>query len=717
MLQLTKREKELAGLVAQGLTNGEIAARLFISERTAERHLENIRTKLGFSTRSQVAVWAATQEAPSPIATSPGRSLQAPVSSFVGRLREIREIRRLMKGNRLVTLVGPGGIGKTRLALVVVQWLPGFRISVIDLATTNDSERVLWALATGLEVGATTDVWAAVQTALQRGQHLIVLDCCEHVAAEAAELVELLLRLSSTIILATSREPLRVASEKIFQVPPLAPDEAMLLFRERSQGETADEALVAEVCRRLDNVPLAVELAAARTRVMSVAAIASGLNSALGLLSAGSRTAPARQQSMTASIAWSHDQLTLEESICFRRLSVFPGGFGLALAARVAGVSESVVLALVERSLVARKSGDAYRFLDAVRQFAADRLTESGEAEQTRENLVIAYCELVEAVAEYLMEARVEGLSVIMREVDSARQVLDRLVAADPERFVRVAALSAIGMHYRGRYREGLEFSRRAQGAAANSPDADRALANWSVAWLAAQTGHNDEAAEAAAVALEAYERESDLRGIGRALEVAQWAEINRGNKELARRYVERSVSIEEELRTPFIGRRLNFLAMFEIHAAEFEAAEAHARRAVAACGEAGQMESQNASRDTVALALAGQGRFEEALHWSRETIQIMIRSDRRPDADLLRTAAVVALGLGHRNRAATLAAAAEAIAVELGTPGISVALLAAASAKALALTGPEAERAIERGRRMSWLEALQFGAGEETEA
>jgi hypothetical protein len=185
----------------------------------------------------------------------------------------------------------------------------------------------------------------------------------------------------------------------------------------------------------------------------------------------------------------------------------------------------------------------------------------------------------------------------------------------------------------------------------------------------------------------------------------------------LARRYVERSVSIEEGLRTPFIGRRLNFLAMFEIHAGEFEAAEAHARRAVSACGEAGQMESQNASRDTVALALAGQGRFVEALPWSLETIQTMIRSDRRPDADVLRTAVLVALGLGHWNRAATLAAAAEAIAVELGTPGISVALLAAASAKALALTGPEAERALERGRRMSWLEALQFGAGEGTEA
>jgi predicted ATPase len=204
-------------------------------------------------------------------------------------------------------------------------------------------------------------MFAAVEAALQRGQHLVVLDCCEHVGFEAAELAERLLRQSSAAILATSREPLRVASEKIFQVPALALQEATLLFRERSHGEPADAALVAEVCRRLDNMPLAVELAAARTRVMSVAAIASGLDDALGLLSVGSRTSPARQQSLTASIAWSHDQLASEERICFRRLAVFPGSFGLALAARVADVSEAVVLALVERSLVARKGHDANR--------------------------------------------------------------------------------------------------------------------------------------------------------------------------------------------------------------------------------------------------------------------------------------------------------------------------------------------------------------------
>ncbi|HAC46114.1 MAG TPA: hypothetical protein DCF65_08605 [Chloroflexi bacterium] len=717
MLQLTRREKELADLVARGLTNGEIAARLFISERTAERHLENIRTKLGFSTRSQVAAWAATQDGPTSSLTSFAGTLPPPTSSFVGRSREIREVRRLLKGDRLVTLVGPGGVGKTRLALAVAQGLPGFRISAIDLSTTDDSQRVLWALAAGLEVGAATDLWGAVQTALQRGQHLVVLDCCEHVVSEAAELAERLLRLSGASILATSREPLRVAPEKIFQVPPLAPREAMLLFRERSQGEPAEDALVLEVCRRLDNMPLAVELAAARTRVMSVAAIASGLDDSLGLLSVGSRTAPARQRSLTASIAWSHDQLTSEERTCFRRLAVFPGGFGLAMAAPVTDVSESVVLAVIERSLVARKGEDAYRLLDAVRQFAAVRLAESGEAEQTQKRLVFAYCDLVEAVAEDVMDGVHAGLSTLVRELDSVRPVLDPLELDDPARFVRVAALTARAAHYDSRYREGLELARRAARAAADSLDADRALANLSLAWLASTTGDQDEAVDAAAVALEIYERGGDLRGIGRALEVANWAETGRGNLELARRYLERAVGIDEELRSPFIGRRLNFLACLEAAAGEFEAAEAHARRAVAVCHEAGQVQSSNAARDTVAWALAGQGRFEEAQQWSYEALRAKnAEGGGRQDSDLFRTAVVIALGLGRHERAATLAAAAEASTVELGIAGTLVPMLAAGVAKALALTGPEAKRAVERGRRMSYLEALEFAAGEENE-
>lgn len=713
VLQLTQREKELAGLVAQGLTNGEIAARLFISERTAERHLENIRTKLGFTTRSQIAAWAATQEAPTPSATSPGPSLPVPVSSFVGRSREIREVRRLLKVERLVTLLGPGGIGKSRLAIAVAQGLPGFRPSMVDLSTTDDLERVLWALAEALNVGAATDVWGGVDAVLQRGSHLVVLDCCEHMVVEAAQVAERLLQQPTVTVLATSREPLSLASEKIFQVPPLDPDEATLLFRERSHGETADEALVAEVCRRLDRMPLAVELAAARTRVMSVAAIASGLGTSLGLLSAGSRTAPARQQSLTASIAWSHDALGSEERICFRRLAVLPGAFGLAFAARVAGVSETVVLALVERSLVARKRTDTYRFLDTVRQFAAERLAESGEAEQTQERLVAAFCELVESVAEDVKARRSRGMQALIQELDSAREVLDRLDAEDVAPFDQIAGIACLAMYDDGRYREGLHFARRAAASATKS-SVDRAVANHALAFLASVTGHLDEAAEANASAVEAFEREGEVHGMLRALGSSSIIEARRGNLAVARSRLERAISLAEELESAWIVVLLNQLACLDIIAGEFNTAEVNATRAVVLCEDPHQLESKRAAEDTVAVALAGQGRFEEALGWSRRALQIEEQDDAgRPDADALRTTVLIALGLGSWRRAATLAAAAEATAVELGTPATGFPILAAGMAKALALTGPEIAHAFERGRRMSWLEAVQFAAGD----
>jgi tetratricopeptide (TPR) repeat protein len=462
-------------------------------------------------------------------------------------------------------------------------------------------------------------------------------------------------------------------------------------------------------------MPLAVELAAARTGVMSVAAIASGLDGALGLLSVGSRTAPARQQSLTASIAWSHDQLAAEERVCFRRLAVFPGAFGLALAARVADVSEPVVLALVERSLLARKGGGAYRFLDTVRQFAAVRLAESGEVEEAQQRLMVAYCDLVEAAANDVLEVIHAGISTLIRELDSARPVLDRLELDDPARFVRPAALSALAAYYDGRYLAGFALARRAV-AAAKGASVDRALANYSLAWLAHETGHSNEAAEAAAVALDLFEREGDLHRTAQALAASMMVDVSRGNMALARSHIERAVSLDEEAGTPFIGQRLNMLACFEVMASEFEAAEAHALRSVALSQEAGQLDSANAARDTVAWALAGQDRFKEALTWSQEAIRIQLRGGGRQDADMLRTEVVIALGLGRPKHAATLAAAAEAIAAELGTPGPNFPILAAGIANALALTGPDAERAFARGRRMSWFEALEFAAGEENE-
>jgi len=202
-----------------------------------------------------------------------------------------------------------------------------------------------------------------------------------------------------------------------------------------------------------------------------------------------------------------------------------------------------------------------------------------------------------------------------------------------------------------------------------------------------------------------------------RALETSSIIEVRHGHLALARSRLERALSLNEEMASPLMAAPFNLLACVEIIAGEFEAAEGHARRAMAFGEQEDSDYIREAASDTLAVALAGQGRFEEALPLMRLVMRMNLREEGiRPDADMLRTATVIALGLGHKKTAATLAAAAEAIAEEFGTPGTGFPILAEGTAKALALTGREAERAFEVGRRMSWLEAVRFAAGEGAE-
>jgi tetratricopeptide (TPR) repeat protein len=366
----------------------------------------------------------------------------------------------------------------------------------------------------------------------------------------------------------------------------------------------------------------------------------------------------------------------------------------------------------VERSLVARTGGDAYRLLDTVRQFAAERLSESDEVEQTRERLVVAYSELVESAAEDVKEVRL-GMSAIFRELDSVRLVVDRLEATDSARFVRVAALSCPALYYRGRYREGLDLARRAARAPTDS-SADRALANLYLAPLANMTGHHDEAAAAAAAALEAFEREGDIDWMIEALGMSAVSETRLGNVSLARTRLERAASLGEEGGRVPISRTLNLLACNEIVAGEFEAAEAFARRAVAALPEGKSLLGPAAASVTLAVALAGQGRFLEALPFSRQALRMELEGrGAQPDTDILRTPVVIELGLSHLERAATLAAAVEAIDEEAGTPGTAFPILADGVEEALAFAVPEARLAFERGRQMSYLQAVRFASGD----
>jgi predicted ATPase/DNA-binding CsgD family transcriptional regulator len=335
-------------------------------------------------------------------------------NSFVGRERELGELRGLLPATRLLTLTGPGGIGKTRLALrLLTAVAPEFPdgTPLVELASLSHPDMVVPRVAAA--IGVTEEqgrpLIDTLADALRGRRMLLALDTCEHLIDALARLCQHLLATSPQLrIVATSREPLHVAGESVWPVPPLSvtplpdtPPEAVRLFADRAQAAlsgftvTAENArAITELCRALDGIPLAVELAAARVPVLSVEQILARLGDRFVLLTSGDRTAPGRQRTLRAAIDWSHDLLTGPEQVLLRRLAVFQG-WSLEMAEEVCaddGIGAADLLdllaALVDKSLVVREPealGQArYRLLDTIREYAAGKLAKAGEEPEFR---------------------------------------------------------------------------------------------------------------------------------------------------------------------------------------------------------------------------------------------------------------------------------------------------------------------------------------------
>jgi predicted ATPase/class 3 adenylate cyclase/DNA-binding CsgD family transcriptional regulator len=372
-------------------------------------------------------------------------NLPLQLTSFVGREAEMHEVRQLLADNRLVTLTGAGGAGKTRLAVEIAARIAAeFRDGVwyVDLAPVTHPAVVPVAVARAL--GLPDQPGRSTMDTLLRfvrdRQMLVVLDNCEHLLDACAELVVAVLGAAQELtLLATSREPIGVAGEVSWRVPSLSvSDEAMELFTDRARRVRPDfrvtgdnAAAVTEICRRLDGLPLAIELAAARVRALSLAEILDGLHDRFRLLTGGSRTAVRRQQTLRASVDWSHALLTETERILFRRLAVFLGGFDLDAAQAVCGfdgvqgyqVLDELTL-LVDKSLVVaddRGGRTRYRLLETVRQYALEKLGESGEADAVRtrhRDYYTALAALVDAPADRDYEQHIEQAEI---EIDNLR--------------------------------------------------------------------------------------------------------------------------------------------------------------------------------------------------------------------------------------------------------------------------------------------------------
>ena len=334
--------------------------------------------------------------------------LPAQFTSFVGRGTQMAEVRKLLAEHRLVTLTGAGGAGKTRFAIEIASQMTdefGEGVWYADLAPISQPDLVTVTVARAL--GLPDQPGASTADTLVRfiGDRpmLVVLDNCEHLPDECAALAAALLGACPAVtLLATSREPIRAVGEITWQVPSLSvEDEAVELFTDRARQVRPDFAIdddnaaaVTEICRRLDGMPLAIELAAARIRALSLVEIVDSLHDRFRLLTGGARTVVRRQQTLRASVDWSHALLTEPERVLFRRLAVFVGGFDLDAAQAIGGsgnveryqVLDQLTL-LVDKSLVVAESSSGrtrYRLLETVRQYALEKLGESGEADVVR---------------------------------------------------------------------------------------------------------------------------------------------------------------------------------------------------------------------------------------------------------------------------------------------------------------------------------------------
>jgi predicted ATPase/DNA-binding SARP family transcriptional activator len=478
-------------------------------------------------------------------------SLPVDLTSFIGRRGELDSLNALLRACRLLTLTGAGGSGKTRLALELCHRLQQQgppHIAWTDLAAVTDAALLGRQIseAFGIREEMSGDPTEVLIDLLRPREALLVLDNCEHLIDACADLVEAVLQACAGIrVLATSREALGVRGERAWLVPPLAtpgPEhadaascESVRLFIERARDAAADFQLTAEntaavsdICRRLDGIPLAIELAAARTAVLTPDQIRQRLDNVFGLLTSGRRTVIPRHRTLRAAIDWSHELLRSESRILFRRLAVFRGGFTLDAAEEVASGDDIAaadvldgIARLAERSLLAVREHQAtarYFLLETVRQYAAERLDESGEAPVVKTRLAAHICRLIADAEPHLTgRERPAWVERLHADVENFRAVLHWSREHDQHLHVRLCGMLWWFWYSDGSWNEARRWLEDALLLpAAQAPTRDRAALLYAAGALASLQARADDArpaltesAELAAAAgdhaLEAY--------------------------------------------------------------------------------------------------------------------------------------------------------------------------------------------------------------------
>lgn len=498
--RLHERETAILQRLAAGMTDQQIADDLHLSLHTVKWYNRQLYGKLGVRSRTQAIAYAQSlgllpdgrERAPLPAA---GHRLPAQTAPFIGRSRELAEVEQLLGRSRLLTLTGAGGTGKTRLALQLAEAIaPTFADGVcfVDLAPLADHALVMKAIAGALGVveHGPGELLETLKRVLARRELLLLIDNFEHVIAAAPLLSELLASAPRLKALVTSREPLHLSGEQEYTVPPLTlPDagavsaqrltesEAGMLFvrraqmvRPRFEATDADAPAIARICIRLDGLPLAIELAAARCKLLTPQALLARLEDAAGdaafqVLAGSSRDAPPRQRTLRDTIAWSYNLLSADEQRLFARLAVFHGGRSLEAIEAVCaeGLSTDVfdcLASLVDKSLVQQRDGadgePRFALLDMIQAYARERLEASGEAAATRRRHAEYFVALAErAEPELRLAGYDRWCRVFELELDNLRAALEWSLsapaAAEGGVTLGVRLMAATGMFWYGK--------------------------------------------------------------------------------------------------------------------------------------------------------------------------------------------------------------------------------------------------------------------------
>ena len=670
-------------------------------------------------------------------------------SSFVGRERELAELASLLASGRLLSLVGPGGCGKTRLALAAAGAADGFGDGVfwIELDALSDPALVPEAVARTLGVrwGTGQSPTAALLKRLKAANALLVLDNCEHVVAACAGLADALLRSCPGLkILATSREALRVAGEMAWSVPSLPlPDPALLpgpeelmdygavrLFVERAGTAAPGFALteanapaVARICGRLDGLPLAIELAAARARVLSPAQISARLDDRFLLLTGGGRVVMPRQRTLGATIDWSHGLLSEGERALFRRLSVFAGGFSLEAAEAVgpgAGVGEEEVLGLlsrlVDKSLVLTAphgEESRYRMLETVLCYAAERLSEVGEEVALRDRHADFFLGLAEEAEPGLLGGQ---QSVWLERLDADHGNLRAALAWYARRKDRTAALRMAGALWwfwflRGLYDEGRGWLEASLAAGGNVPDIHRAKALVAAGDFAFLRTEYAPARGRIEEGLALYRALDNRRGVARAVQLLGSIAREQGRYAQAEAFHEESLALCRELGDDWgVAQSLDYIGFVawlrgDLDRAADLCAEAHAAFRELGDGEGvawslmslgavalyGGEHARAAALLEEALSLSREAGYREVVAWSLNGLGVLARREGRVGraAGLLGESLSLHRELGDRWRTASVLEELGGVAASAGDPERAAVLLGAAGALRRAISDP----------------------------